>query len=283
MERFKFIPTSIYLDFLMLTGNFLTLSESLEFMFKKYYLILKHLLVHFKLSESYIKLHKRNFYYDSKYGIAGLQGSFTRHYLELKSLHKKKIETVFDIGANVGTFTLLCNKLFKSKIIYSFEPIPLTYKCLMNNCSDFKNIKTFNLAFSDKKGVAKMSFNRFESFISSFNSLKKGNSLIQVKTETLNNFVKEYNIDKIDLLKIDVESFENLVLIGASNVLKNVRYLLIEITINQNKNYTISSLFSLLIGSGYNFQLIHFRNSNDKSYGKVDWMDCLLENIDFKS
>jgi len=282
MEKIKFFYLSVYLDYLLINTNFLNSPEKIEFILKKYFLIFKHFFVPFTLSSSYIHLFNKKFFYESKYGLAGLQASFTRHYLELKSLRNKNINTVLDVGANVGTFTLLCNKLFKPKNIYSFEPIPLTYKCLMQNCHYLKNTKILNLALSNKKGSTKMSFKSDESFLSSLSEINEdSNSLVQIQTDTLNNFVKEYEINKIDLLKIDVESFENLVLLGASNVLKNVRYLLIEVTLNQNKNYTISSLFSLLNGHGYNFQLIHFRNSNDKSYGKIDWMDCLLINTEF--
>lgn len=283
MKNIEFFYISIYLDYLLITGRFLNNFESLDFIFKKYFLILKHFFIPFKLSNSYITLFNNKFFYDSKYGIASLQGSFTRHYLLLNSLKSKNIDTVIDIGANVGTFSMLCSRLFKPKKIFSFEPIPLTFECLKKNCSVLKNIKVFNYALSEKKGIQRMKFKENYSSISSFSYEKnEEHNLVKVETNNLNNFVKDNNLKKIDLLKIDVESFEHLVLIGASEVLKMVIYLLIEVTINNNKNYTISKIFSLLNGDGYDFQLIYFRNFSDKSYGKVDLMDCLLENQSYK-
>ena len=127
-----------------------------------------------------------------------------------------------------------------------------------------------------------MTFDSNNSIYSKFENDKDTFNSIEIKTDSLKNFYTEKKLKKIDLIKIDVETFENLVLKGASDVLKNVRYLMLEVTIINNSNYTISSLFSMLIGEGYNFQLIYFRNPLEKSYGKVDWMDCLLENVLYK-
>ena len=127
-----------------------------------------------------------------------------------------------------------------------------------------------------------MTFDSNNSIYSKFENDKDTFNSIEIKTDSLKNFYTEKKLKKIDLIKIDDETFENLVLKGASDVLKNVRYLMLEVTIINNSNYTISSLFSMLIGEGYNFQLIYFRNPLEKSYGKVDWMDCLLENVLYK-
>jgi len=87
-----------------------------------------------------------------------------------------------------------------------------------------------------------MNFNTEDSAISQISNT--GN--IDVNVLRLDDFVYEHNINHIDILKIDTETFENFVLSGASNILKNTRYILIEITIDNNENYTISSLFKLL-------------------------------------
>ena len=266
----------------MISQRFLSVPETFEFILKKYFLILKHLFIPFRLFESSIILNKQKFFYESKYGIAILQASLTKHYQELESLKQKKIKIILDIGANVGTFSLLCNKMFYPKKIYSFEPIPLIFNCLKHNCAYYKNIEVFNIALSEKNGISKMTFDSNNSIYSKFGNDKDTFNSIEIKTDSLKNFYTEKKLKKIDLIKIDVETFENLVLKGASDVLKNVRYLMLEVTIINNSNYTISSLFSMLIGEGYNFQLIYFRNPLEKSYGKVDWMDCLLENVLYK-
>jgi len=277
---FEFFFTSFYLDYLLITGNLLTAKEKFLFILKKYYLIIYHLFFQeFKISRSRVNLFGDFFYYDSKYGLAGLQGIFTRHKRELDFIKDRDIKVIIDVGANVGCFTLLCSRLFQCKSIDSFEPIPDVFKCLNENTKNVKNVRVHNLAVSNNDGESYMSFDEQNSSISKKIVNKKG---LRVKNITLESFFKKQKITKIDLLKIDVESFENLVLEGAQDVLQNVRYLMIEITIKDNSNYTISSIFSQLKGKGYDFQLLSFRNAADKSFGEVPWMDCLLENVVFK-
>ena len=91
-------------------------------------------------------------------------------------------------------------------------------------------------------------------------------------------FVRENNIDCIDILKIDTETFEAHVLRGGSDSLSKTKYLFIEITMENNDNYTISSLLKLLSTENYDFQLVGFRNYNDTSEGLMPIMDGLFFN-----
>lgn len=286
MQIANTILSSIYLDYKMFSLNFFTLPEILEFFFKKYFLVIKHIFIKFEFGKSYIYIFKNKYFYESPLGLAFIQSMYVHHLQALLTVKDKSIETVVDVGANIGNFTLLTNKVFGPKKIYSFEPIPLTFKSLEKNCKKLKNVELQNTALSNNIGKALMDFSVNESDVSRFTGdteIKNEKSTIEVDTLTLDEFVKSKRIPKIDLLKIDVESFENLVLEGSKSSLKNVRYLFIEITIKNNRNYTISSLLSLLYGSGYNFQLIYYRNVLKKSYGSIEWMDCLFENISYKN
>jgi FkbM family methyltransferase len=201
---------------------------------------------------------------------------------ELLYIKPKDLEfnVIFDVGANVGTFALACSRLFKPKVIYCFEPVPVTYSCLQKNTSHLSEIITCNMGLSNFVGDSGMIFDQDYSAISRLSS-KKDN--IKVKLTTLKDFVAQNNISQIDLLKIDVESSENLVLEGCGDFLSKVKYIYMEVTIKDNPNYTISSLMSLLYGMGYNFQLVYYRNASNKSHGPIVFMDFLLENIEFKN
>jgi len=54
---------------------------------------------------------------------------------------------------------------------------------------------------------------------------------------------------------------------------------LIEVTIEGNTNYTMSSLCGLLSSSTFDFQLVAFRNFADKGEGEAPILDCFFENI----
>jgi len=272
---FGFFFDSLYLDYFLLTDGLLSFPNKIEFIFKKYFLIFKHFFVKFKFGNSKIKLFNQDYYYDSHFGLGSLQGIVTRHkfLLSFIKLNNKEIKTIIDIGANIGNFSILSNLLYSKSKIYSFEPIKKTYSILEKNLINRKNINLFNKAVGENTGVQKMSFDESSSGLSRFSD--KGS---EVNVVSLDDFIQENKINSIDILKIDTETFESSVLKGAKKSLSKTKYLCIEITLENNPNYTISSLFSLLKGEGYDFQLVSYRNASGKSEGEIAWMDALLVN-----
>lgn len=79
-------------------------------------------------------------------------------YQEVKTYLKNGIElhegdTVFDVGANIGLFTLLVDNLCNGHTnVYAFEPIPEIFEVLHANimCLASKNIKSFAYGLSDQ-------------------------------------------------------------------------------------------------------------------------------------
>lgn len=270
-----FIKQSIILDFKFFKVSDWSIFKKINFLILKYFLIFKHSLKKFELSEDFCWFDNKKIYYDVKFGLAGYQSILSRHQnlIKLAGIHNPS--TIIDIGANVGFFSKLCRDLFPKSKIFSFEPIPKTFQCLKNNFKDDMNTKVFNLAISDFNGKAKMSFNEQYSAISQITN--KGS--VDVNVRRLDDVAKENNIDGIDILKIDTETFEAHVLRGSSDSLSKTKYLFIEISMVDNNNYTISSLLKLLSTKNHDFQLVGFRNYNDTSEGLMPIMDALFKNI----
>ena len=89
----------------------------------------------------------------------------------------------------------------------------------------------------------------------------------------MNNFCKSKKINKIDFLKIDVEGFEYMVLLGSKNIIKNVKYIMIEIQKNdmysnysKNKieNFLKKNKFKLI--KKFKFPLMFFQDCIYKRY-----------------
>jgi hypothetical protein len=99
-----------------------------------------------------------------------------------------------------------------------------------------------------------------------------------VAVDTLDAFAERRGLGTIDLLKIDTETFEAHVLRGARRTLARTRHLFLEITLEDNPNYTAASLLGLLVGEGYDFQLVGFRNFADAGEGVMPVMDSLFVN-----
>lgn len=269
-----FIRQSLLLDIRFSIENKLSFGKKIEFIILKYRLILMHIFKQFHLSYDYCTINNTPIYYDSKYGIAGLQRALVSHKHLLQFIKEKNIKKVIDIGANVGYFSYVIHDLYPKAIIHAFEPIPLIFECLKKNAKFFGQIYINNGAISNTNGKLRMTYyekNSAESHID-----PKGN--IQVKTETLDKYISAHNIKAIDILKIDTEGFEDAVLDGAKNALAITDYIYMEVSITGNSRYTISRLLGKLYSKKYNFQLIAMRNFEDTGEGEVPIMDCLFVN-----
>lgn len=275
-----FARTSLLLDWRFLIVSSWSIFKKINFIILKYLLIIKHFVVPFTLGRSYTKFSGETIYYDSKFGVAGYQRTLTTHQKLIRcATNVNDISVIVDIGANVGYFSKLCQQMFPHALIYAIEPIEQIYHCLVKNFAESSgDVKAFQMALSDKQGKAKMRFNPDSSAISQISETGE----VDVEVETLDNFSDRNKIDYIDILKIDTETFEAHVLRGARNILKNVRYLFIEVTMRDNPNYTLSSLMRLLHSDDYDFQLVSFRNYADVDEGEMPTMDVLLENLKYK-
>jgi len=126
--------------------------------------------------------------------------------------------TIFDIGANIGWYSIGFTKVKKNITIFAFEPIPKTYKNLLSNIelNDAKNIKTFNMGLhNEKKQLTFYFYPEISGNASSVNLSEESNpEKIKCDVNTLDNFVKEHNITNLEFIKIDVEGAELFVFEG---------------------------------------------------------------------
>ncbi|MDQ3239147.1 MAG: FkbM family methyltransferase [bacterium] len=249
--------------------------QKIELLAKKYFIILKHLNIPFKLNRSNITLnHKKLYYHSPIYGLASIQSMYIYEQAHFTLCNLTGIKTIIDIGASVGNFTILSNELYPKAKIYSIEPISESFNCLSLNTKSNQNNMQFNTAISDKTGYSYMSENSEKSIIAP--------SGIQVDAITLDQFIINQSITQIDLLKIDAEKHEANILLGAAKALEITRYLYIEVTIFDNPNYTFTSLLKLLSTEEYNFQLlIHSDHYYKNKPEKITMMNILLKNIKY--
>ena len=179
----------------------------------------------------------------------------------------KPTDIVFDVGANIGLYTVLMSRLVSDAgHVYAFEPAPETVRLLdetlaLNGC---KNVMRVQAAVSDS--TSQREFFTFEPKFSEFNSLayhsmqvksarvNPGSSVL-VPGETLDTFCEQKAIAHINLLKVDVEGFEAAVFAGASSLLRNHRidYILFEISHEplSTSGYTARDVFASLENYGY--------------------------------
>ena len=150
---------------------------------------------------------------------------------EIKFLKQiiKNGDTVLDLGANIGVYTLIFAKLVgKSGHVFAFEPDPTNFEILSKNVKENKheNVTLVQKAVSEKNDKIKLFVSkRNHASHRIFDSEEKRNS-IEVDVITLDTYFKKIK-NPINFIKMDVEGVEGATLLGASNIIKNSKDLVI--------------------------------------------------------
>lgn len=185
-------------------------------------------------------------------------------------IKKNKANIFIDVGANFGIYSLRISKLFRMLKVIAFEPVLSTFNKLVKNIKINnleKRIKTYNVGLSNTNGLKKMVALEKRNYIQSggfsfyIPKGKLGKEIVtQYHKSIIGDKILKFKKKKI-VIKIDVEGYENKVLLGIKNLLKNNKILLqIEIF---NRNF--KKINKLLLRQ--NFKLINkFQKTSDFFY-----------------
>jgi hypothetical protein len=107
------------------------------------------------------------------------------------------------------------------------------------------------------------------------------NTTETVAVDTLDNCLKDSNITKVDILKMDVQGAELLILEGASSILNNTDIIVSELNLYDLYETRISFLeFEKLI-IPYNFELYDISHiSKNPLNGRTDWVEVIYRKSD---
>jgi FkbM family methyltransferase len=152
----------------------------------------------------------------------------------------KKVNTFFDVGANIGYYSLLAALNNPDCRIISFEPAsgPIYYFKKNIEANMFSNIRLEPIALSHTSGT--IDFYEVKNIkypflkhnlggASNAGSNTEESNFIQntVPTITLDEYVIKNNIEGVDLIKMDTEGTENLILEHSSYVLSKMKPIII--------------------------------------------------------
>jgi len=162
-------------------------------------------------------------------------------------------DSVFvDIGTNKGIYLYQAEKVIKNGKIYGFEP----NSSLVNYIKPlFPKVKLFPLAVSSSTGTSVLHIPKKENGLqdtrASLEAMGDEVEKIEIETITLDDWAKQENFSKIDLVKIDVEGHELDTIKGCKAILETIKpTFIIEIELRHAK-YQINEIFDFINGFGY--------------------------------
>ncbi len=161
-----------------------------------------------------------------------------------RMLNKFNIKTIFDIGANEGNYGLYLRDIgFKGNII-SFEPLSSAYiKLIKTSKKDINWQVAPRMAIGNEDGVTNINISENSESSSILNILDShvtadNNSMFigreEVTIHKFDTIFHELNTNQLNyFLKIDTQGFEDRVLDGASEILKNIIGIQVELSFVQ--------------------------------------------------
>ena len=174
------------------------------------------------------------------------QDIFTKH------IDKNRINTVFEIGAHNCRDTIAINRYYRPRIIYVFECNPDCIQVSKNTLKRYwgrKNICLIEKAVWSESKKIKF-YPVVESYRQETPQIKQKNlgasscfrtlgthhekfiqDEIEIDAIRLDDFCRENDINKIDLICMDLEGAEYYALLGLGDMIHRVRYIITEIII----------------------------------------------------
>lgn len=135
---------------------------------------------------------------------------------------------IFDVGASTGAYTRLIRGVFPDAEIYAFEPSSKSFAAL----SVLEGVRLNNIALSDERSASPLYADSFGSEIGSLYRRKADwtdfGAIEEVRTDSIDLFCRDSGIREIGLLKLDVEGNELRALMGAREMLKDIKYIQFE-------------------------------------------------------
>jgi FkbM family methyltransferase len=167
-------------------------------------------------------------------------------------------DVFYDVGANVGFYSMLAATLNDPGPVYAFEPVPANLGYLYKHIelNGIHNVEVIEIAIADKVGNAS-----FEVEGTRAMGRLRENGSVRVQTSTLDALLGEKKVTPPDCIKMDIEGAEFRALVGAKDCFAQYRPKLFLAT---HGKHVHDECCRLLKSWHYDFQYT-IRRSNDLS------------------
>ncbi len=162
---------------------------------------------------------------------------------------------VFDIGANIGYFTLLMSKLVCEKgQVHCFEPTTYAFKRLQKNIRLNPELPSHNILLNNK-GLSSRKETKVESLESRFSAKQLAHDEKElIEFITLDDYFHSLKLDRIDFIKIDVDGYDYDVIEGGVEILNEYKPIVMAEICNRvlkERGHDVASYLDLYLKCGY--------------------------------
>ncbi len=155
-------------------------------------------------------------------------GVYDRENINFIKSQIKPGDYFFDIGANVGCFSLTASTCVgDTGKVYAFEPVPKVFNRLNENIglNGIKNISSIPKALFDKDTILKFYLASQENM--GMSSIQEHDNMsgevVELGAISLDSFIESNNITRVDFIKMDIEGAELKALQGMINTIRKHR------------------------------------------------------------
>ncbi len=162
----------------------------------------------------------------------------------LKELLKPN-DVFFDIGANIGVISLIAANILSEGYVHAFEPSEHHLQKLLRNirANGFQNLQVNPFGLSDEEAVHELYLpveqenqirNTGRATVNEIENEDEDFKKETIETRTLDSYVEEKGVNRIDFMKIDVEGEELSVLRGGRETIDRLEP---DVTMELNRNH----------------------------------------------
>lgn len=180
-------------------------------------------------------------------------------------LADENINTIIDIGASIGQFAFRMHKLIPHANVYSFEPLIDSFEQLCEKTKNNPKFKCFNFALGNEQGRKLIFHNKYsesssllpmEQLHAEAFPFTKDAAQEYIEIRTLDAAAESMKLDKEILIKIDVQGFEDKVILGGEKTIGQAKILIVETSFETlyKGQPLFDNIYSMLTSRGFIFK-----------------------------
>jgi len=134
-----------------------------------------------------------------------------------------RVETIVDVGANVGASVVFWKDLYPNATIHCFEPIPSNFDVLSKNCEGLANVTPHNQALGESQGSIDFIHSPGAGNEGGWSVFQRGATGVEERLSipifNSGDRLAELGVFNIDILKVDTEGAERMIIKGLGDAL----------------------------------------------------------------